>query len=153
MTGGGHFDLQQLQQCHGVVVVKLPVVVSKVGLLTDVASAAGGEKKKCLELLSDNEVTSGRSSSSSSSSSKGLLVHHKSRVIVIAGPTAVGKSNVAIALAKQLDGEIISADSIQVVHCFQSFGRNLTTGFVYSFDLFVGALPEEFLFLATDSQE
>jgi polynucleotide 5'-kinase involved in rRNA processing len=38
----------------------------------------------------------------------------KSRVVVIAGPTAVGKSRVAIALAKELGGEIISADSIQV---------------------------------------
>ena len=38
----------------------------------------------------------------------------KGRVVVIAGPTAAGKSRVAIALAKQLGGEIISADSIQV---------------------------------------
>lgn len=38
----------------------------------------------------------------------------KGRVVVIAGPTAVGKSRIAIALAKQLRGEIISADSIQV---------------------------------------
>ncbi len=38
----------------------------------------------------------------------------KARVIVIAGPTAVGKTRVALALAKQLGGEIISADSVQV---------------------------------------
>jgi hypothetical protein len=38
----------------------------------------------------------------------------KSRVVVIAGPTAVGESRVAIALANKLGGEIISADSIQV---------------------------------------
>jgi hypothetical protein len=38
----------------------------------------------------------------------------KSRVVVIAGPTAVGESRVAIALANELGGEIISADSIQV---------------------------------------
>ncbi|XP_024375389.1 tRNA dimethylallyltransferase 9 isoform X2 [Physcomitrium patens] len=38
----------------------------------------------------------------------------KDRVIVIAGPTGVGKSRFAINLAKQLGGEIISADSIQV---------------------------------------
>ncbi len=35
-------------------------------------------------------------------------------VIVIAGPTASGKTNLSIELAKRLDGEIISADSMQV---------------------------------------
>lgn len=39
------------------------------------------------------------------------------RVIVIAGPTAVGKTRVALALAKQVGGEIISADSVQVSNC------------------------------------
>src|SRR5271167_1959582 len=34
--------------------------------------------------------------------------------IFIAGPTAVGKSEIALALAGQLGGEIISADSMQV---------------------------------------
>jgi len=38
----------------------------------------------------------------------------KPKLIVIAGPTAVGKTKVAIKLAKRLDGEIISADSMQV---------------------------------------
>jgi tRNA dimethylallyltransferase len=35
-------------------------------------------------------------------------------IIVIAGPTGVGKSDVAIRLCKRLNGEIISADSVQV---------------------------------------
>ena len=35
-------------------------------------------------------------------------------IIIIYGPTAVGKSSVAIELAKMLDGEIISADSMQI---------------------------------------
>lgn len=35
-------------------------------------------------------------------------------VIVILGPTAVGKSNLAIEVAKKIDGEIISADSMQI---------------------------------------
>ncbi|MDF2987069.1 MAG: tRNA isopentenyltransferase MiaA [Eubacterium sp.] len=35
-------------------------------------------------------------------------------VIVIAGPTASGKTNLSIELAKHLDGEIISSDSMQV---------------------------------------
>lgn len=36
------------------------------------------------------------------------------RIIAIAGPTAVGKTAVAINLAERLGGEIISADSVQV---------------------------------------
>ena len=36
------------------------------------------------------------------------------RLIVIAGPTAVGKSALALRLAQQLDGEIISGDSMCV---------------------------------------
>src|SRR5664279_4050673 len=36
------------------------------------------------------------------------------RPIFIAGPTAVGKSEIALRLAEQLGGEIISADSMQV---------------------------------------
>ena len=35
-------------------------------------------------------------------------------VIFIVGPTGVGKSETAVALAKRLDGEIISADSMQI---------------------------------------
>ena len=38
----------------------------------------------------------------------------KSKIILIAGPTASGKSNFAIKLAKKIDGEIINADSMQV---------------------------------------
>lgn len=35
-------------------------------------------------------------------------------VIIIAGPTAVGKTDITLALAKRLNGEIVSADSMQV---------------------------------------
>jgi len=38
----------------------------------------------------------------------------KPKVIVISGPTGVGKSRLALQLAKRLGGEIISADSVQV---------------------------------------
>lgn len=38
----------------------------------------------------------------------------KKRVIVIAGPTCCGKSQMAMELAQAMDGEIISADSMQV---------------------------------------
>lgn len=36
------------------------------------------------------------------------------RVVTIVGPTAIGKSEMAVYLAKQFDGEIVSADSRQV---------------------------------------
>ena len=35
-------------------------------------------------------------------------------IIVVAGPTAVGKTKYAIALAKAFDGEIVSCDSMQL---------------------------------------
>ncbi|KAK4781633.1 hypothetical protein SAY86_015735 [Trapa natans] len=38
----------------------------------------------------------------------------KQKVIVISGPTGAGKSRLALELAKRLNGEIISADSVQV---------------------------------------
>ncbi len=36
------------------------------------------------------------------------------KIVVIAGPTAVGKSALSLALARRLNGEIISADSMQI---------------------------------------
>jgi len=39
---------------------------------------------------------------------------YQSKIILIAGPTASGKSNFAVRLAKKIDGEIINADSMQV---------------------------------------
>ena len=38
----------------------------------------------------------------------------KSKIILIAGPTACGKSNFALKLSKKIKGEIINADSMQV---------------------------------------
>lgn len=35
-------------------------------------------------------------------------------LLILAGPTAVGKTDISIALAKKLNGEIISADSMQI---------------------------------------
>ena len=36
------------------------------------------------------------------------------KIILLAGPTASGKSKLAIRLAKKLNGEIINADSMQI---------------------------------------
>lgn len=38
----------------------------------------------------------------------------KQPLLVLTGPTAVGKTKLSIALAKAIGGEIISADSMQV---------------------------------------
>ena len=38
----------------------------------------------------------------------------KPKLVTIAGPTACGKTAVSVELAKIIDGEIISADSMQV---------------------------------------
>ena len=36
------------------------------------------------------------------------------KIILLAGPTASGKSKLAISLARKLNGEIINADSMQI---------------------------------------
>ena len=41
------------------------------------------------------------------------------KIILLAGPTASGKSKLAISLAKKLNGEIINADSMQVFKEFK----------------------------------
>ena len=38
----------------------------------------------------------------------------QSKIILISGPTASGKSNLALKIAKKINGEIINADSMQV---------------------------------------
>ena len=43
----------------------------------------------------------------------------KSKIILISGPTASGKSSFAIKVAKKLDGEIINADSMQIYKEFK----------------------------------
>lgn len=51
------------------------------------------------------------------------MAHEKPKIIVIVGPTASGKTALAIRLAKKYDGEIISADSRQVYR-----GMDIGTG-------------------------
>ena len=38
----------------------------------------------------------------------------KEKIIVLGGPTAVGKTELSVDLARRIDGEIISADSMQI---------------------------------------
>ena len=42
------------------------------------------------------------------------MTNKKGSLIVITGPTAAGKTELSVALAKKIGGEIISADSVQV---------------------------------------
>ena len=44
---------------------------------------------------------------------------NQSKIILISGPTASGKSNFAIKIAKKINGEIINADSMQVYKSFK----------------------------------
>ena len=39
---------------------------------------------------------------------------NQSKIILIAGPTASGKSNFAVRLAQKIGGEIVNADSMQI---------------------------------------
>ena len=43
-----------------------------------------------------------------------MSVINLNKVIMISGPTGVGKTKTSIQLAKKIDGEIISADSMQI---------------------------------------
>ena len=52
----------------------------------------------------------------------GLLIRKRmNRLVAIVGPTAVGKSRLALRLAQNFDGEIVSADSRQV-YCHMDIG-------------------------------
>ena len=42
----------------------------------------------------------------------------QNKIILIAGPTASGKSKLAITISKKINGEIINADSMQVYKNF-----------------------------------
>lgn len=48
-------------------------------------------------------------------------------LVIIAGPTAVGKSDLAVQLAKRINGEIISADSVQVYKGMDIGSAKITT--------------------------
>ena len=51
---------------------------------------------------------------------------HKPKVIVICGPTASGKTALSIELAKKINGEIISSDSMQI-YKYMDIGTAKTT--------------------------
>ena len=52
-------------------------------------------------------------------------------LFILAGPTAVGKTEISIKLAQRLNGEIISADSMQILnipYCCAKIARNAQQG-------------------------
>ena len=52
---------------------------------------------------------------------------NKPKIIILTGPTAVGKTELSIKLAKQINGEIISADSMQVYRGMDIGTAKITT--------------------------
>lgn len=58
---------------------------------------------------------------------KGRVNNLKERLIVIIGPTAVGKTSLSIELAKRFHGEIISGDSMQVYRTMDIGTAKITT--------------------------
>jgi len=53
--------------------------------------------------------------------SKPLIDYGTTKLVVILGSTAVGKTKLSVELAKLFDGEIISADSMQVSFIYHLF--------------------------------
>lgn len=74
----------------------------------------------------------------------GLLLYSlkvMSRIIVILGPTATGKSDLAVRLAKEFNGEVVSADSRQIYK-----GLNIGTGKITKKEM--GGIPHHLLDVA-----
>lgn len=74
----------------------------------------------------------------------GLLLYSlkvMSRIIVILGPTATGKSDLAVRLAREFNGEVVSADSRQVYK-----GLNIGTGKITKKEM--GGIPHHLLDVA-----
>ena len=53
--------------------------------------------------------------------------HYKKDLIIIAGPTCVGKSMLAMKLAKQINGVLVNADSVQVYEDLELLSARPTT--------------------------
>jgi tRNA dimethylallyltransferase len=52
----------------------------------------------------------------------------KKRLVFLLGPTGIGKSEVAIKLAKKINAEIISCDSMQVYRKMNIITSKVTSG-------------------------
>lgn len=74
-------------------------------------------------LLSHSHSEGERSELEESRDPSGLPQDDNKRVVIILGPTAVGKTELSIKIAKKFNGEIVSADSRQIYK-----GMNIGTG-------------------------
>jgi tRNA dimethylallyltransferase len=57
-------------------------------------------------------------SSDASVVERALRIAHEGRLVAIVGPTATGKTALAVALAERIGGEVVSADSVQIYRGF-----------------------------------
>ena len=54
------------------------------------------------------------------------------RVIVVVGPTGVGKTKMGVALAKYFNGEVISGDSMQIYKIIAQMSKEVKKLFAFS---------------------
>lgn len=73
------------------------------------ALAAGGRRGAAAMLAAEGGAATAAASSDALSPSSS-----RPKVLLLTGPTAVGKTRASLALAEALNGEVISADSVQV---------------------------------------
>lgn len=56
----------------------------------------------------------------------GVTAELKKKIVVVLGPTAAGKSDLAVKLAKQFDGEVLSSDSRQIYKSMDIASNKIT---------------------------
>lgn len=80
------------------------------------------------------------------------MIEYQGKIIVIAGPTASGKSDIAIRLAKQLGGYVINADSRQI-YKYLNIGTAKPTPEEIKDDCFIIDGIKHYLFDIVDPKE
>ena len=100
-----------------------PCAQHRAGHRNKAMSLSGLSDSNKREQINRNVDARKRSLSSYSQSVHSMSEKAKPQVIVVTGPTAAGKTLVGIELACKLDGEVVSADSVQVYK-----GLNIGTG-------------------------
>ena len=68
-------------------------------------------------------------------------------LVIIAGPTATGKTDLSISLAKSINGEIISADSMQV---YKGFDIGTAKATIIGLDGYIGKKVVTFKIVGTN---
>lgn len=81
------------------------------------------------------------------------MIAYEGKIVIIAGPTASGKSSIAINLAKELNGYIINADSRQIYKHIDIGSAKPTPDEILSDDVWVIDDIKHFLFDFVDPKE